>query len=205
MKKAVIVLMLCLSTLVCFGEIYRSMDSEGTVVLSDVPHKGGSKISPAKTQTYAPALPKNKSDQLVIPSGDQAKRDKIPYQLVAILKPSQNETLRSQVVTVLVDVKPSLFKGDRIELYMDGHKVVSSDKSYHFSIHNVERGTHVIRAKVFNVAGDEVGSSADVIIHVQLPRISQKLRRPPPKAVSDALARRISLNRSKSYQANINA
>jgi len=105
---------------------------------------------------------------------DAVKSADRQYNLVAIVRPQQNENVHSATLKVLLDINPSLFKGDSVELFMDGHKVASSSGSLKFTMHNVDRGTHELMVKVISANGEVVANSETTIVHIHRPHVTAK-------------------------------
>lgn len=161
--------------------IYRWTDENGNVYFSDKPHKGAEKLPMPKeenknnpSQDHTPEVMNIMPQFSEEPLADQTQaRSGVlgEYNLVAIVKPQQNENVHGATLDILVDVKPSLFTGDSLELYLDGHKVASSKGSFNFTLHHVDRGTHTLTVKVTNAQGEVVASSEATMVHVHRPFI----------------------------------
>lgn len=177
MRQILVSLCLFILPFVSWGDVYRSTDAQGTVVLSDSPHSGSEKISSPKAQTYSPSETDSEQEgnsEMSALTDDTKISNKHEYQLIAILAPQQNETLRSATVSVSVDVKPALLSGDIIELQLDGQTKASNTNAHDFTIHNVDRGTHTLLARIVDTSGELIASSEQITIHVQLPHIMNK-------------------------------
>lgn len=142
--------------------VYRWQDAQGNIYLSDKPRDGAEKIpfpkdEPTKMQFSSPEMP---------PVPDRKTAAKGQYHLLAIIKPQPDSTAHNGTLAIEVEVNPTLFSGDSVEIYLDGQRVASSSSSLNFTVHNVDRGTHSLIAKIVGQDGDIKATSQKTVVHM---------------------------------------
>lgn len=155
------------------ADIYRSVDENGNVVFSDTPSEGAEKIEVQEAQTVD--SPDTRPFVYEPPESEPAPR----YRSVAISSPQDDESIRANSgnITIRMSVSPSLKRGDKLVLLMDG-KEVSAGSSTSVSLENVDRGSHSLQARVVGADGQTWVSSESVTFHLQ--RHSVQHPKPPP-------------------------
>ncbi len=161
---------LCFST---SAGIYRYVDENGNVHYSDKEQKGAEEVNLPAAVTYTP------STRSAASSGKAQPDKKQGYTEMAIVNPKMNETIRSNDgdVQVSISLSPGLTTGDSITLYLDGKEVAKGGAQTSLTLTGLDRGSHTLRASVFNPAGTAIISSRSIIFHLQ--------RKVVPKTTSD--------------------
>lgn len=155
--------------LLCFSAIagiYKWVDDDGNIHYSDKEETGAEQVELSKAVTFTP--PTTADD--AAPT-DQKKDEKRPnYTKMAIVQPKMNETIRdnSGNVSVGIELVPGLMSGDTIRIYLDGKEVLKNITQTSATLSNVERGSHSVRASVFNKDGVVLISSGSVIFHLKI-------------------------------------
>ncbi len=139
------------------------MDENGNVHYSDKGQKGAEEVKLPAAVTYSPSTRSTAS------SGKAQPDKKQGYAEMAIVNPKMNETIRSNDgdVRVSISLNPGLTEGDSITLYLDGKEVTKGGAQTSLTLTGLGRGSHTLRASVFNPAGTAVISSRSIIFHLQ--------------------------------------
>jgi hypothetical protein len=161
MRKYLFLLLL----LFCFSasaEIYKWVDQYGNVHFSDSEKNGSQQVELPKANTYTP--PK----RVEVPVSPEGEEQATGYTDMAIVKPEQNETIRSNIgdVSIAINLTPALRPGDSVTLYMDGKELLKGESQTSFSLTGVERGSHTLRATVIGSEGTELISSKSILFHL---------------------------------------
>lgn len=147
-------------TLPLSAEVYRSVDKDGNVVFSDEESPGSEKVIVPEVQTISPPA--------AGPSTYKRPALKtMAYKELAVASPADDEAVRDNAgnISVSVTFQPELFFGDTLVLYMDGTEV-GSNKQGSFSLKNVDRGTHQLRAVIKDSNGRIRKSSKSSSFHM---------------------------------------
>ncbi len=172
------ILFLIALMLVCFSAvagIYKYVDADGNVHYSDQEQAGAEEVDLPAAVTYTPP-----STEGVVDKKEPESEKKQGYTGMAIVQPKMNETLRSNNgdVQVAIELKPGLATGDTITIYLDGKAVIKGSGQTSATLTNLDRGSHTLRATVFNKDGIAVISSRSIIFHLQrkavTPEVSDK-------------------------------
>lgn len=155
------ILLCCLVTNIGISqaEIYQWTDSQGNVHFSDEPHPNAKSIELPKAQTFS-------SPKIELPKTDDKTTNGKPQAsyTIKILAPVDEATIRNNqnTINVSLDITPSLKKGDKVQIVLDGTPIGSPVKNTSFIINDVYRGTHTIVAKVVNKDGKVLNTSKAV-------------------------------------------
>jgi hypothetical protein len=148
--------------------VYKWLDSNGNVMFSDKPHPGAQEIQIPNVQTYsAPKIPAPS-----LPDESKSEVQETAYK-ISIVQPDEQTTIRNPqgYVSVIVEVKPSLKKGNQVQLLLDDTPVGSPQESTVFALQNILRGSHTLTAKVLNPIGNVLTSSDEVTFYMMPPRV----------------------------------
>ncbi|MDD5330313.1 MAG: hypothetical protein PHX38_09930 [Sulfuricella sp.] len=90
-----------------------------------------------------------------------------PYTEIAIVQPGDDETIHDNngTLEVALALSPALRDGHKIRLLLDGAQL-ETRASAHFSLTNIERGTHSLQAVVIDRSGRTLIASAPVAFHM---------------------------------------
>ena len=133
--------------------VYKTVDEQGNVIYTDEPAGNGEpiKLPPLSTvppPNYQPSTPAGSSSN-VAAAGQ--------YEKLAIITPSQDETVRDNTgnINVRVAIKPNLNKaaGHRLQYFLDGQKEGEPSSSDQAVYTNVDRGAHTVEVAVVDTAG----------------------------------------------------
>jgi hypothetical protein len=143
--------------------IYKWVDEQGNVHYSDKEQKGAEEVELPAAVTYTPVQAGSSSVGKTPSDKEQG------YTEMSIVQPEMNETIRNNTgdVQVSMILKPGLAPGDSITLYLDGKEVKKGSVQTSLALKNLDRGSHTLRASVFNKNGSVVISSRSIIFHLQ--------------------------------------
>lgn len=165
--RVLITLMLAGLSLNLHAAIYKWTDPvTGNVVYSDQPHKGAVQLDLPQAQTYpAPPTPSDENQTA------QQTAPQPPYAKFTIVSPTDQDTIRNTagVVDVTLSLEPKLNTqaGDSIHVVLDDKREYGPTQNLHFSLNNVDRGTHTLQAMVKNTRGEVLIESQKVTIFVK--------------------------------------
>ena len=148
------------------AEVFRLVDAEGNVHFSDQNRKGSQQIElkPATvigTRVNPPAQPQETSPQ----SGQNTTA---PYENVAIIKPANDESIRSNdgLVNVMIKSNPGLANGDSYRLSMNGEVIKGNLSTGLIPLENVDRGSHTLTVEIIDKSGNSLISSEEITFHI---------------------------------------
>ena len=171
--------------MVCAGaaasEMWRWVDERGVVHYSDRPQPGAERVDIKPAQSYqAPPVTLRPATRDEQPATQQdAQRS---YTRLAILAPAEGETLWNIGATLSVElaIEPPLAEGHQLHVYLDEQRVADQLRGTQFTISEVYRGEHRLRASIVDERGRELVSSDTVVFYVQQASI-QSPNRPSPR------------------------
>jgi len=146
------------------AEIYKSYDSDGNVVFTDVPAEKSEKvdlpdITTFKSQPYKP----------IQRSQPATQNTEIRYD-VKLVQPAHKETVRNNSgnVPIEVEVKPALRRelGHQVLLWLDNEEPVKFTTN-RFQLSNIDRGTHTVSVKVVDGKGKALSSAQTNTVYVK--------------------------------------
>ncbi len=161
MRTYFLIAMVCLCFTASAG-IYKWVDENGKVHYSDQEQSGSEEVKLPATITYTPTAA----------AGETSHKDPTiahSYTEMTIVQPKMNETLHSNTGDVQVSIKlaPRLQSGDTITIYLDGNEILKGKTQMAFTLVNIDRGSHTLRATVFDRNGVSLISSSSVIFHLK--------------------------------------
>lgn len=149
------------------AEVYRWVDEDGSVHYSDRPHAGAETVTLPSAQTFkAPVVNRRRPAGTV----EEEPQPAVQYQLVEIVRPVQEEVLWNTggQIDVAVRVTPKVQSGHSLLLYLDGQRVDAvASGGVQFTLTDVVRGQHELRAEVHGAAGVKLIESRTVAFTVQ--------------------------------------
>lgn len=171
--------------MVCAGaaasEMWRWVDERGVVHYSDRPHPGAERVDVKPAQSYqAPpvATPPATAD-----TGTEVRQEpQASYTRLAILAPAAGETLWNigGQLAVELAIEPPLAAGHELRVYLDDQRVADELRGTQFTLSEVYRGEHRLRAAIVDARGRELVASETVVFYVQQASI-QNPNRPSPR------------------------
>lgn len=180
MFRSLLLALLLLPATVGAKTIYKYYDADGNVVFTDEPVKGAEEVRLPEPQIVgggspagAGTAPYDMSARPKPPASLPAMTGDLPntlspYSQFKIKSPTPDETFRNaDDLFVTLSIMPRLRKGHKVLILLDGRPYGSPKPSPQFAIPDVERGTHIVEARVLDANGDMVTSSGAVTFHMQ--------------------------------------
>ena len=163
--------LICLSV---HAEVYTWINEHGVKVYGDKPPANAKRVELPVLQTVPTLAPEKKeetADTNTAPDGFTG------YEYFAIVSPKQDEMVTWEdqgKLTIQLHLKPGLQPGHEISLFVDG-KAVATEPSLNFTIDQLERGAHLIQARIKH-QGSVLIATSKRRIHVQRPSILTRPR-----------------------------
>ncbi len=152
------------------AEIYKYIDKNGNLVLTDEPVPGAKKVETGPVMTI-PAIDKNKLPPLPAnkpaTSGDYA---------ITISSPVADSTFQrnsAEPVPVAVSVSPNLKAGHQLKILLDGKAF--SDGA--IAVSALERGSHTLSTQIVDTQGQTVKQGPSTTFHIQQIGVQSPARR----------------------------
>lgn len=175
------IVLLCLASLTASAETYRWVDENGVVNYSDRPHPGADVVTLQAVPTTQFAQPRQ--TRTTREEGGAQEEGKA-YESVTIQRPQPEETLWNLegLLDVQIAVQPSIASGHRLRLYLDGSPVNGVPaRATSFTIDQVFRGEHTLRAAVEDSGGRRLIESPTVRFFVQATSVQNPNNPNPPR------------------------
>lgn len=146
------------------AEIYRYRAPDGTVVFSDRPRPGSTRIEVGPNLTV-PATPVEQE-----PSKPPAPPT-ATYESLEIVSPVNDETIRDNAgnVTVGIESRPILQskQGHRLVVLMDGSPIGPPTTAMQIPLENIDRGSHTLQAIIVDANGQPLIRSGVLTFHLR--------------------------------------
>jgi hypothetical protein len=168
MRAWALVLLLVSAGLATAGPTYRWVDEHGQVHYSDRAVPGAEEVELQGLTSYTPPAIDTVDVGSTPPPAD-AQAPAAP-QSIMIVSPTPEQTLWNigGRLPVAVQVQPALGDGQRINIYLDGNRVVDGEPGrLAFEIAEVWRGEHSLMAAVESADGTEILRSETIRFYVQ--------------------------------------
>lgn len=162
-----LILLLLLSGVVqvALAQVYRWTDEDGVVHFSDRPQPGAEEIDLPQPNTFSAPPTQQRSKSADAAEKDQQDADQKIYRTVSFARPTQDEVLRNTggVVDVSVNSVPSLRRGHRLIIFLDGQPVETlTSGRIQTQLTEVVRGQHSLKAEI-RAADDQVVGESDTV------------------------------------------
>lgn len=152
--------------------VYRSVDAQGNVTFSDRPV--GEKVDVGTVNTV-PGQPRETRDLQALPdAATETEADGASsftaYERLAIAAPGNETTLPTGAAgntQVRVAITPELRETDKLRMVIDGEVNGPARHATTFSVTELVRGEHTLRAEVVDAEGRVRQRSAPVTLYVQ--------------------------------------
>jgi hypothetical protein len=153
-------------------ELWRWVDDNGVVHYSDRPVPGAEKVIIKGAQTFSvPAVPDSAASSEDASAEDEPENgERASYRRFAITQPAREETFWNIEgrLNVSIDVDPAIRGQHALKLYLDGQPVEGVPPAgTSFTVGNVFRGDHTLRASIVDQRGRELVSSQPVRFFVR--------------------------------------
>lgn len=156
------------------AQIYKSTDENGNVVFTDTPPANSSAAERVEIQEPNTAPPPaQQSSPAPEPAAEQA-----PQFSVDISEPANESTIPNGPgnFSVRGSVKPSLARGQMLQLFMDGEPWGEPKRSAAWELVNVFRGAHDLTIGVLDGKGKTLATSDPVRVYVHRPSVNFRNR-----------------------------
>jgi hypothetical protein len=148
------------------ADVYKWVDEDGVVHYSDQPVEGAERVevSTGSQSSPGPALPPPQYD--AADDGDEGAQA-FSYTALSISSPEAEQTLWNiqGTLSVSLNLQPSLRRGDRIRVYLDGE--LQAADTLQFLLEDVWRGQHNLQAEVLDQSGALMIRSEPIRFFVQ--------------------------------------
>ena len=168
MGKWLIVLPMLFATAAVAAPVWTWVDAQGGRHFSDRPVPGAQEIQVEGAQGFSAPAPAPRQGPPATAQETEGPPGR-PYGTFEIVSPVQQETLWNIGATlpVRIDVQPTLQAGHRLDVYLDGTRVLVGQTSPEFTLAEVFRGVHVLEAVIIDSNGRELARTQPVTITVQ--------------------------------------
>ncbi len=156
-------------------DTYRWVDDDGVIHYSDTPREGAEVVNIRPAQGFKPPSPTvpaavfEDSDDEAGGGADDTDDAATEY-TVELARPQQEETLWNLEgqLDVSLNVRPRLKRGDRIRVFLNGEEIKGTPgRNTSFTVSEVWKGAHTLRAGVYDSSGRELAMSDTVRFYVQ--------------------------------------
>lgn len=162
-------------------ELWTWTDANGVTHFSDRPVPGARRIemttssSPTPAAEPAPASPSSSPARETAPA--------VEYRSLEIWEPEQDASFfgADVAVNVRMRMEPDLAPGHRIFLFLDGQRIDGATDALEHTLTELSRGTHSLRAVIWDEGSTELFRSEARVFHVRQPTVN------PPAAVGPNL------------------
>lgn len=171
-----LLLMLCAGA--AASEVWRWVDDKGVVHYSDRPQPGAERVEMQSVQSYqAPQVAPQPRDE-----SEGRREAQGSYSRLSIVSPSDGETLWNigGELNVQLTMNPPLASGHELQVYLDGQRVAGVPQGTQFTLGEVYRGEHQLRASIVDASGRELASSATIVFYVQQASIQNPAQQGQP-------------------------
>jgi len=138
------------------AQAYRWVDEDGVVHFSDRPEPGAEVIQLPESSAPSPApTPRSTTSSAAAAARvSEPEEEPVGYETLEITTPAPEETLWNieGVLTVSLNLQPSLQPGHQVRVFFDGEERLMS-RSTSFQVDEVYRGVHNIQVEVVNETG----------------------------------------------------
>ncbi|GAB4394017.1 MAG: DUF4124 domain-containing protein [Gammaproteobacteria bacterium] len=148
-----------------WADVYQWTDNNGVVHFSDEPREGAKKLQLPDVQHYSPPINKSISTK-------QPSAVKFSYDSITILEPKPETTYRNEDVNVVVDIKPTLQPGDKLQVLLNQQVVGKPQQQTTFKLTNVERGAHNVSVQIISDQGNVLKESSAVTFFMHRARVN---------------------------------
>lgn len=150
------------------AEVFKWIDDDGVVQYGDRPPPAGAKAVELPPASFYKPRPLPEVDTGIDEEETGAVEDAVKYSKVAILRPTEDETVRDNTgaVPLAVELEPALQEGHRMAVLLDDRTIFDQLTTNEVVISNVDRGTHSLKVRVLNASGAQQAESAPVTFHL---------------------------------------
>ncbi|MEJ2766457.1 DUF4124 domain-containing protein [Photobacterium sp. MCCC 1A19761] len=177
MKAITAAMLLCLPASLAAMPVYTWQDAKGVTHFSDLPQPGATTftLDPPAILTLsqpAPALPP-----------EQPEPTALPPLALTLNSPADQQTLRDNrgIIAITLSANRPLAPGEQVQVLLDGAPYTAPQATLNWQLHNIDRGSHRLRAQVLK-DGKVIASSQDITVFLHRASVRQQTTpRPEPK------------------------
>ncbi len=176
--KTLIGLLLLALALPALGATYRWVDENGVVHYSDRPQEDAEEIDLGSAQSYQPATSTRSLSRDSRAATDPPPAPP-PYESLRVVRPAEQSTYRNigGQLPVTLSLTPALKQGHRLRVYFDGQPVANwPERLLSFTLTDVYRGEHNLRAEIIGVDGETIIASDPVTFFVHQTNLLNRVR-----------------------------
>jgi len=160
-------------------QIFKTIDSDGNVVFSDVPPAPQQSGEPVElpTPNVFPAAPDEgktadgREMWIVDTDSEASEGDSAPAQYLSltIRAPANDANIRENTgsFSVFASLDPPLRPDHSLQLLLDKVPAATAGRDAIFTLSNVDRGTHTLQAQVVDDSGAVVFAGQPSVFHLQ--------------------------------------
>lgn len=177
MKTLIGLLMLGLA-LPALGAAYRWVDENGVVHYSDRPRPDAEEVDLERAQGYQPAN-RARGMSRDAPEAAESTPAPPPYESLRVVRPAEQSTYRNigGQLPVTLSLSPALKPGHKLRVYFDGQPIANwPERLLSFTLTDVYRGEHNLRAEVIGVDGETIVASDPVTFFVHQTNLFNRAR-----------------------------
>jgi hypothetical protein len=189
MGKWLIVLPMLYATALAAEPAWTWVDANGRRHYSDRPVEGATRVDLPGAQGFATRPAPTAQTPRTSTAGStttptNAAEAAPTYRSFTIRSPAHEETLWNigAILNVQLGIDPGLQPGHRIDVYLDGQRVVIGEQSPQFTIPDVFRGLHTMSAVIRDAGGRELRRAPEITFMVQQTSVANPVnpQRPAP-------------------------
>ena len=150
----------------CAAEIYRVINSDGTISYSDQPPSDGIADQVALPDLFI--LPSVEVPKVSVPNSDQ--KAELKLKSVRIHSPMDEEVIRGpdNRLNIIVSVSPSIEENERLQLFHNGSPYGSAQSSGQWDLARLAPGTQKFSVQLVTTGGEIHGQSSTFTVYVIL-------------------------------------
>lgn len=144
------------------AKIYVWRNEKGVLVFSDTPKPGAEEVTTTVDETIQKAT---SVDTSVLDINPQIISNDFQ---VEINSPQPNTTIRDNTGSLYISgsIKPQFIRGFKVQLFLDGQAYKVPQQHTMFSLHNIDRGEHMIKLQLTDDSGKVIALSEPVTFYM---------------------------------------
>lgn len=184
-RRLIVTVLLLLSCGLAQGEIYKWVDKTGRVHYSDARESKDSE----KIQLSKPSVYSSPASQSSVSKGATTEKKKLTqYTNFAITYPANKSVVRNldEGLIITFTASPGLFKGNYIQLIVDGRILPAKITSLSHSLGDLDRGTHFLQSSIMDKDGRLKKRASVVQFHVRKEVVKDQASTPTTPGIGDS-------------------
>lgn len=175
MKPAVLLVLAC-ACLNAQAEIYSHTNAQGEKSYSDRP-TAGQTAQPVELPAINRLPPVQRHIKLS-PPVSQPSEPVVTYSQVQLLQPTAQQNLHNsgRSISIQVASNPALPSGHSYQLWLNGQPFGPTSQSTHWTVNEVDRGSHSLQVHVLDAQGRSLRASDSIQVHLHQTSLIQKRR-----------------------------